>query len=151
MRELKGRTALVTGASGGLGRQIARALAADGMHLAVSGRNRAALQALCEDLRPFGVRAQPVAADLALPGAAERLVQAARDAIGPVQLLVNNAGTAIASSFTRLTAEDDSATSRVAGVTMGRYPSPLVLAQRGQTAFVAGIDARDHLGRMPRL
>ena len=124
MRELKGRTALVTGASGGLGRHVARALAADGMHLAVSGRNRAALQALCEDLRPFGVRAQPVAADLALPGAAERLVQAARDAIGPVQLLVNNVGTAIASSFTRLTAEDDSATSRVAGCNYGPVPSP---------------------------
>jgi len=106
MQELTGRTALVTGASGGLGRHIARALAAEGMHLAVSGCNLAALETLCDDLRPYGVRAQPVAADLAQPGAAEHLAQAATDTVGSVQLLVNNAGTAIASSFTRLSAEE---------------------------------------------
>ncbi len=84
--ELSGRTALLTGATGGLGRAIAQALAERGATLALSGRSAEALEALAADLPGSGHRALP--ADLSQPGAAEKLAAEA----GPVDVLVANAG-----------------------------------------------------------
>jgi short-subunit dehydrogenase len=84
--ELAGRKALLTGATGGLGRAIAQALAARGASVALSGRNVEALEVLATELPGDGHRA--IAADLAEPGAAEKL---AADT-GAVDLLVANAG-----------------------------------------------------------
>lgn len=84
--ELGGRTVLLTGATGGLGRATAGALAARGARLVLSGRKADALGALAEDLPGEGHRA--VAADLAEPGAAERLASE----VGEVDVLVANAG-----------------------------------------------------------
>ena len=64
MRELAGRTALVTGASHGLGSYIARALAAERMNLVLAARSVAELDALAADLRKTGVDALPVPIDL---------------------------------------------------------------------------------------
>lgn len=58
MKELRGRTALVTGASGGIGAYIARGLARDGMTVAVSGRREDALASVAAELRAIGVRAE---------------------------------------------------------------------------------------------
>ena len=69
--ELSGRTALLTGATGGLGRAIAAALAARGAKLVLSGRKAEALEALAAELPGEGHRVLP--ADLAEPGAAEKL------------------------------------------------------------------------------
>ena len=84
--ELAGRTALLTGATGGLGRAIAKALAARGASVALSARNAEALAALAAELPGEGHRA--LVADLAEPGAAERLAAEA----GEVDVLVANAG-----------------------------------------------------------
>jgi short-subunit dehydrogenase len=84
--ELAGRTALLTGATGGLGRAIAQALADRGASLILSGRSAAALEALAAELPGEGHRAVP--SDLAEAGAAEKLAAAA----GPVDALVANAG-----------------------------------------------------------
>lgn len=84
--DLAGRTALLTGATGGLGRAIALALAQRGARLALSGRSEEALAALAAELPGSGHRALP--ADLAEPGAAERLAAEA----GAVDVLVANAG-----------------------------------------------------------
>ncbi len=84
--DLAGRKALLTGATGGLGRAIARALADRGAELSLSGRDEGALTALGDDLPGEGHRALP--ADLADPGAAELLAAEA----GPVDVLVANAG-----------------------------------------------------------
>jgi short-subunit dehydrogenase len=84
--ELAGRTALLTGATGGLGRAIAEALAGRGVTLVLSGRKPDALEALAGGLTGSGHRVVP--SDLAEPGAVERL---AVDA-GQVDLLVANAG-----------------------------------------------------------
>lgn len=89
---LDGATALMTGAAGGLGTHLARALAGRGVDLALSGRNEAALAALCDELRARGVRAEAVAADLSDPRQAAGLFARAEAAVGPVDLLVNNAG-----------------------------------------------------------
>lgn len=86
---LDNRTALVTGASGGIGAAIARALHAQGAVVVLSGTRREALEALAGELRE---RAHVCPADLTDPAAAEALVAAAEQAAGPLHVLVNNAG-----------------------------------------------------------
>jgi 3-oxoacyl-[acyl-carrier protein] reductase len=89
MFSLHGRSALVTGASGGIGAAIARALHGQGATVALSGTRRDALDALAAEL---GERAHVCQADLGAPGAAEALIAAADAACGPLHILVNNAG-----------------------------------------------------------
>jgi len=89
MFSLHGRSALVTGASGGIGAAIARALHAQGAAVALSGTRREALEALAGEL---GERAHVCPAELSAPGAADALVAAAEAACGPLHILVNNAG-----------------------------------------------------------
>ncbi len=89
MFRLDGKTALVTGASGGIGAAIARTLHAQGAIVALSGTRRDALDALAAEL---GERAHVCPADLREAGAADALVAAAEAAAGPLAILVNNAG-----------------------------------------------------------
>ena len=88
MFDLSGRTALVTGASGGIGEAIARQLHAQGATLVLAGRRSEALAALAEAL---GERARVEVAELSDPQAAEQLIAAAADGGGP-DVLINNAG-----------------------------------------------------------
>ncbi len=89
MFELSGRTALVTGASGDIGRAIARALHQNGASLALSGTRKEALGALAAEL---GDNVHILPCDLADPVAVEQLVPAAEAAMGRLDILVNNAG-----------------------------------------------------------
>jgi 3-oxoacyl-[acyl-carrier protein] reductase len=88
MFDLTGRTALVTGASGGIGEAIARQLHAQGASVIIAGRRREALDALAEAL---GARVRVEVAELAEPDAAERLITGA-EAGGALDVLINNAG-----------------------------------------------------------
>ncbi|HEX2527476.1 MAG TPA: 3-oxoacyl-[acyl-carrier-protein] reductase [Geminicoccus sp.] len=88
MFDLSARRALVTGATGGIGEAIARALHAQGASLVITGRRGDVLERLASEL---GSTVVPVVADLADPSAAEALMKAA-EADGPVDILVNNAG-----------------------------------------------------------
>jgi short-subunit dehydrogenase len=87
-----GRTALVTGASRGIGILIAREVAKQGGHVVLTGRSAADLEAVSSDLAAAGADVSFVAADLTRPGAAERLVETVERQRGGVDLLVNNAG-----------------------------------------------------------
>lgn len=89
MFRLDERAALVTGASGGIGAEIARALHAQGAKVALSGTRAGALKALATEL---GEGASVCAADLRDPAAADALIAAAEAACGPLHILVNNAG-----------------------------------------------------------
>lgn len=89
MFRLDGRTALITGASGGIGGAIARTFHAQGAVVGLSGTRREALAALAAEL---GDRTHVLPADLADPAAAEALVAAAEGAMGRLDILVNNAG-----------------------------------------------------------
>lgn len=90
MFDLSGKTALVTGASGGIGGAIARALHAAGAAVVVSGTRPDALASLAEEL---GAQAFPLACDLADPAAVDGLIERAEAAAaGGVDLLVANAG-----------------------------------------------------------
>jgi 3-oxoacyl-[acyl-carrier protein] reductase len=103
MFDLTGRKALVTGATGGLGGAIARALHAQGATVALSGTRRAALDALAAD---FGERAHIVEANLADKDAVEALVPAAEAAMGGLDILVNNAGLTRDTLILRMKDED---------------------------------------------
>ena len=90
---LKGRRALVMGASRGLGRAIAESLAAEGAHLVVSARSRESLEAACAALRALGAAsATAVAADVAEGAQMDVLAEAALAAMGGVDILVQNHG-----------------------------------------------------------
>lgn len=89
MFRLDGKTALVTGASGGIGGAIARALHAQGAAVALSGTRREALEGLAAEL---GERVHVCPADLRDPAAPETLVAEAEKGAGPLHVLVNNAG-----------------------------------------------------------
>src|SRR5579863_2002551 len=89
MFDLNGKTALVTGASGGLGGAIARALHRQGASVALSGTRATALEALAAEL---GARVHVLPCDLADASATEALVPAAETAMGGLDILVNNAG-----------------------------------------------------------
>ena len=89
MFDLSGKTALVTGATGGIGGSIAKALHAAGAHVGISGRNEEKLQALASELAD---RVSVLPADLSAEGAAGELLKAADEAMGQVDILVNNAG-----------------------------------------------------------
>ncbi|PZO81953.1 MAG: 3-oxoacyl-ACP reductase [Mesorhizobium amorphae] len=87
--ELKGRTAIVTGAGGGIGSAIATALAQAGAHVLVFDRNEAATAKLVERL---GARCTPVAADFADADALQEAVRGCLERHGAIDVLVNNAG-----------------------------------------------------------
>ena len=89
MFDLAGRKALVTGASGGIGGAIARALHAQGAEVALAGTRQAVLEAVAAEL---GGRVHVVTADLADPAAPNQLVHDAEAALGQIDILVNNAG-----------------------------------------------------------
>jgi len=97
--DLTGRTALVTGASGGLGGAIARALHAQGATVALSGTRREALEALAAELKD---RAHSAPCDLTDAAAADALVPAVEAALGSLDILVNNAGVTRDSLFMRM-------------------------------------------------
>jgi 3-oxoacyl-[acyl-carrier protein] reductase len=86
---LAGKTALVTGASAGIGRGIALALAAEGVRLAVTARRRERLQELA---REAGVPMVVIESDFMQEGAPQRIAAAALQGLGTVDILVNNAG-----------------------------------------------------------
>jgi short-subunit dehydrogenase len=91
--ELKGKRALITGASSGIGEAIARRLAARGLDLCLVARRAARLDALAAELaRAHSVKARVLARDLCAPDAAQRLFQDTEGQGEPIDVLVNNAG-----------------------------------------------------------
>jgi len=94
MFSLKGRVALVTGASSGLGKQFARALADNGASVALVARREHRLLDLQEAIEAAGGRAMAIEADVTDRAAMTRAFDAAEKAFGTVTILVNNAGIA---------------------------------------------------------
>ena len=88
----KGHTALVTGASRGIGTLIAREIANQGGHVVLTGRSATELQAVASELAAAGADVSLIPADLTQPGAAENLVETIERQRGGIDLLVNNAG-----------------------------------------------------------
>lgn len=89
MFDLTGKTALVTGATGGIGGAIAKALHAQGASVGLSGRNEAKLNELKNEL---GERVHVLPADLSTNEGIDGLIKSAEEAMGQIDILVNNAG-----------------------------------------------------------
>ncbi|MFD6951752.1 3-oxoacyl-ACP reductase [Nocardiopsis sp. TSRI0078] len=89
---IAGRVALVTAASSGLGRAIAVALAAEGVHVAVTGRDEERLEAAAAACAEHGVSALALTWDLADHGRAPEIAGRVAEELGPVDILVNNTG-----------------------------------------------------------
>ena len=96
MKRLEGQTAIVTGASSGFGKAIAEALAAEGASVALVARRAALLAEVAEGIREQGGTALACPADVAVEAEVLASVARAREALGPVDVLVNNAGTNLA-------------------------------------------------------
>ena len=93
MFSLEGMTALVTGASGGIGSSIARSLASQGARLALSGSNASKLRSFREELNEeFGHDHVEITCDLSNTTQVEELIPATVDTLGTIDILVNNAG-----------------------------------------------------------
>jgi short-subunit dehydrogenase len=91
-RTLTHRRALVTGASSGIGRELAIELARQGVDLVLVARREDRLNQLADEIRKLGRRAVTVAGDVTDPAARRRALDAARDQLGGLDILVNNAG-----------------------------------------------------------
>lgn len=102
--EIKGRLALVTGSTMGIGRAVAEALAAEGARVIVNGRNEATVKDAVSALSRHGA-AHGIAADLATAAGARKVLDAAAR-IGPVDILVNNVGFFEVKDFTAISDRD---------------------------------------------
>ncbi|HWE34321.1 MAG TPA: SDR family NAD(P)-dependent oxidoreductase [Solirubrobacteraceae bacterium] len=125
MSDFDGRVALITGASGGIGQAISRLLARSGASVALAyGRNAEPAERLAASIEAEGGRAVALAADLARPESAGELVAAVEASLGPVDVLVANAGTAPVQTLEQVSIGDFD---RVLAVNLR---APFLLAQR---------------------
>jgi 2-hydroxycyclohexanecarboxyl-CoA dehydrogenase len=103
---LNGKTALVTGAGGGIGSAIARRLASEGAHVFVADANETAAKQVAADLAAEGLSAEPLVFDLLDPEASAKAVQQIVDSRGRIDVLANNAGINRRGDLLSLTAKD---------------------------------------------
>ena len=105
MESLQGKVALVTGAGKGIGRAIALALAAEGAHVGLIARTEKDILSVAEDVMKLGVKAAYALADVSNRTEVETAVQKLQNERGPVDILINNAGTGTFGSFLELEPE----------------------------------------------
>lgn len=103
---LRGKVAVVTGASRGLGRAIALKLAQEGCHVAICARGAEQLEEARRTVEALGAKTLAIPSDLCTQGAPERLIERTREHFGRLDLLVNNAGGNRRGHFTEVTDED---------------------------------------------
>ncbi len=145
VREFRGKNAILTGASRGIGVPIARELARYGVNLALAARASSAgqLEAVARDLAEMGIRAVPIPTDVTSPNDRQALVERAESELGSVDLLVNNAGVEIGGALAEM---DPVAirtmveTNLVACIEMARLVLPGMLARHsGHIVNIASI------------
>ena len=114
MDDVRGRTALITGASAGIGKAFAEVFAAKGWNVVLTARRLDRLEALAAELSAqHKIAATPIAQDLAEPDGVKRLVEAVSDHRLTIDGLVNNAGYAVPHAYVRTKWEDQEAFMRV--------------------------------------
>ncbi len=147
---LEGKTALVTGASSGLGLAIAQALAREGASVAMAARGRERLERAAADVsRASRHRALPIAGDVSVAADAERLVTETRESLGPIDVLVANAGGPPATSVSGVTEAqlaDAIEQNLLASIRLARLVLPAMRERRwGRILFVSSMAAKQPL------
>ena len=105
--QLKGKTALVTGGSEGIGKGIARALAREGVDVAICARRKDVLESAANEIaKETGRKIVPIPADLTKDADAKNFIAAGHKALGRVDIMVNNAGSAAGGVIEHLTEDD---------------------------------------------
>ncbi|MBY0096058.1 3-ketoacyl-ACP reductase [Mesobacillus maritimus] len=102
MQELKGKTAIITGGGRGIGRAAAIALAREGVNIGLLGRTLTNLEKVTEELEAFGVNVSGAAADVADIESVQHAVEHIKSELGPIDILINNAGIAKFGGFLEL-------------------------------------------------
>jgi 3-oxoacyl-[acyl-carrier protein] reductase len=144
---LRGRVALVTGASSGLGLAIARELSREGAAVAMVARRRQLLEDEARSIaQETGAKVLPLEGDVSRPGEAHRLVEAAVQALGAVDILVANAGGPPSTTFESTTEEQYHAAlelNLMASIRLARAAVPLMRQRRwGRVIFLSSIAAK---------
>ena len=133
MRIQSGQTVLLTGASGGLGMFMARALAKKGTSLALAAFPGAALEEVRAESEKLGVKARVYALDLRDPAQRSQLIAEVRKEFGPIDILVNNAGVEFTAAYDDLTVENITETIAVnleAPMVLSRLVLPEMLSRK---------------------
>ena len=143
---LKGRTALVTGASSGLGVSFARALAASGADLVITARRGAKLDSLATELREkHGVQVDTIVLDLSEPGSPERLFAKTEGEGRVIDVLINNAGGGIHRNFADIPWEQTARQIQLNVVSLTelthRFVRVMLERERGHVLNVASVGA----------
>ena len=143
---MKGRRAIVTGASRGIGQDIARALAARGADLLLVARSQEEIVRLAGELRGHGVTVGVASIDLARADAAQRVAEAAHSELGGADIVVNNAAVELQRRFHTLTTDEVEGVVRVdllTPITLAHVLLPDMLAQGyGRIVNVSSIAGR---------
>jgi short-subunit dehydrogenase len=132
-QDFRGKWALVTGASSGIGVALARELASHGAKLVLTARRKERLEVLAAELRELGVEVRIVIADLADPGAPQAIYDATEGAGLPIDILIDNAGLGLFGAFHLNDAAQELAQVRVnceAVVSMARLFVPRMVQRR---------------------
>jgi 3-oxoacyl-[acyl-carrier protein] reductase len=143
---LKGKTAIVTGGSRGIGSYIARGLAAEGCRLAICARGAEQLAATAAGLEVEGAEVLAMPLDVTEPGAAERMVAATVERFGGVDILVNNVGGNKRGLFADLSDDDWESVLDLNFKSHQRFSREVIPAMRtagGVILFVASIFGRE--------
>src|SRR5262249_6491741 len=142
---LKGKVALVTGSSRGIGRGVALALAAEGCDVMLTGRGEKALNEVADAIRKAGRRAAVAIVDLRQSDAPAKLVAQVQRELGGLDILINNAGATKRGDFLELTDadfEDGYALKFFAHVRLARAAWPILKARRGSIIAIGGTGGR---------
>jgi 3-oxoacyl-[acyl-carrier protein] reductase len=135
---LGGKTALVTGAGRGIGREVAFRLAAEGVAVAVNGRTAETLGAVVAEIEAAGGRAVAVPARVEVKQQANGMVDAVVDALGGIDFLVNNAGVSLPASFVDLSEDawDSQLDVNLKGTFLCSQAVARLMLKRGEGAIV---------------
>lgn len=145
MDTLAGKTAIITGASRGIGRAIAVKLSQEGAQVVLTARDQTALETAVTDIRDSGGKAQAIALDLSLETSPEQLVAFAVDQFGGVDIVVNNAGATKRGEFLELTEQDwqeGFGLKFFGAVRLSRAAWPQLAARSGSLLSIAGVGGR---------
>jgi 3-oxoacyl-[acyl-carrier protein] reductase len=147
---LRGKVAIITGSSRGIGRATAESFAAEGTHLVLNARGSEALYAVADELSRRGIDVVPVVADVTTADGCQEVFDRAVDRFGRIDVLVNNVGGGAASSITAEVAEWQATFDQTfwSGLRLTRLVVPVMRRQQsGVIVMIASIYGREAGGR----